>query len=756
MLVSSQRDTSQGALKRRLLRGSAALSIGALAVAGLALPAQADDPSEDRVLIPPEQVSIQMYSLNPWVNAQTVEPVMERLSEIGFQNIEPWGGTFTGYSAAEFRDLADGLGISVPSSHYNVGENNFDDTLEFISTLGQEYAGSGGFAQPGINSYENTLATAQTMNRLGKRSVEAGVGKFFGHNHASEFTTTYEHNGEELSAWEILVQETHPDYVTFEVDVGWASHAGVDVPELLGDYGDRIELLHIKDATGLGEGGSPSFTNIGEGDVAVQAILEAAVEADVQYYVLEYDNAPQGEDFAVTGFEYLTGIDTDAPITVPADQVSVQMFSLIPWVNADGLPSVLRRLAGIGFENIEPYGGTFGGHTAESFHSLTSAFGINVPSSHYNVGEANFDDTLEFVDTVGQEYVGSGGFASPGINTYSNTIKTAKTMNRLGKRSVEAGVGKFFGHNHASEFTTKYMHNGEELSAWEILVQETDPEYVTFQVDVGWASHAEVDVPRLLYTYGDRIDLLHIKDATGLGGSGNPQFTNIGDGEVDMQNILRAAQRIDVQYYVLEYDMAPQGENFVETGFEYLTGLDAGEGSALFGDVPAGHSFGDEIYWMVDAGLTTGYADGTFRPKNEITREAMAAFLFRLEGDNSFEAPAESPFSDVGTDHTFYKEITWLADAEITSGYSDGTFRPKNEITREAMSAFLYRLIDPSDYQAGAAEFSDVGTGHSFFTEISWMADQEITSGYSDGTFRPKNEITREATAAFLYRVDSL
>src|SRR5690625_7647902 len=116
------------------------------------------------------------------------------------------------------------------------------------------------------------------MNRLGKRSVEAGVGKFFGHNHASEFTTTSEHNGEELSAWEILVQETHPDYVTFEVDVGWASHAGVDVPELLGDYGDRIELLHIKDATGLGEGGSPSFTNIGEGDGAVQEILEAAVE----------------------------------------------------------------------------------------------------------------------------------------------------------------------------------------------------------------------------------------------------------------------------------------------------------------------------------------------------------------------------------------------------------------------------------------------------------------------------------------------
>src|SRR5690625_5174363 len=102
MLLSSPRDTAQGAPKRRLLRGSAAVSIGALAVAGLALPAQADDPAEDRVLIPPEQVSIQMYSLNPWVGDDGVETVLKGLSEIGFQNIEPWGGTFSGYTAAEF------------------------------------------------------------------------------------------------------------------------------------------------------------------------------------------------------------------------------------------------------------------------------------------------------------------------------------------------------------------------------------------------------------------------------------------------------------------------------------------------------------------------------------------------------------------------------------------------------------------------------------------------------------------------------
>ena len=148
----------------------------------------------------------------------------------------------------------------------------FDATLDYVTTLGQEYVGSGGFPSPGIGTYENTLATAEAMNRLGQRTVDAGLEKFFGHNHDGEFRTTYEHEGETLSAWEILVRETDPDLVTFQLDVAWAAHAGVDVPALIEEYGDRIELLHVKDATGLNAGGRPTFTNLGEGEVPLQRL----------------------------------------------------------------------------------------------------------------------------------------------------------------------------------------------------------------------------------------------------------------------------------------------------------------------------------------------------------------------------------------------------------------------------------------------------------------------------------------------------
>src|SRR5699024_1307107 len=153
--------------------------------------------------------------------------------------------------------------------------------------------------------------------------------------------------------------------------------------------------------------------------------------------------------------------DAPAGITVPADQVSIQMFSLIPWVRDAGLEAVLARLQSIGIQNIEPFGGNFEGYTAEEFRALADEYNLHVASSHYSVDEETFDETLEYVETLGQEFVGSGGFPEPGIGSYDDTLATAAAMDRLGERSVEAGVGKFFGHNHAGEFTTTYEHEGE-------------------------------------------------------------------------------------------------------------------------------------------------------------------------------------------------------------------------------------------------------------------------------------------------------
>ncbi|WP_413451056.1 PQQ-dependent sugar dehydrogenase [Georgenia phoenicis] len=346
------------------------------------------------------------------------------------------------------------------------------------------------------------------------------------------------------------------------------------------------EVIDTVTARGAGEG--TVFLSRGD-DETPFAEIEFAGGEGWQEIETRLSTVPEG-----TGSVVVTstgGVDLDAltftasgeeppveRVLVPAEDVSVGMFSLIPWVEEAGLPSVLARLTEIGLQNVEPFGGNLAGWTAEEFRAMTDLIGLDVPSSHYDVDEGTFAETLDYVEILGQEYVGSGGFADPGISSYGRVLQTAERMNRLGQASVEAGIGKFFGHNHATEFTTVYTHGGEQMSAWEILVEETDPEYVTFQLDVAWAAHAGVDVPALIEEHGDRIELLHIKDAVGLGEEDGPSFTNLGEGDVDLQGILAAAQAQEtVELYVLEYDVAPEGEDFVRTGFEYLTGQTAGE-----------------------------------------------------------------------------------------------------------------------------------------------------------------------------------
>lgn len=175
----------------------------------------------------------------------------------------------------------------------------------------------------------------------------------------------------------------------------------------------------------------------------------------------------------------------------------------------------------------------------------------------------------------------------------------------------------------------------------------------------------------------------------------------------------------------------------------------------LFADVPVTHPFYRETFWLAQTGVTKGYADGTFRGTQSISRDAMAAFLFRMAGEEhaDYEAPRRPLFTDVPVTHPFYREISWFAEQGITTGYADGTFRPRQSVSRAAMAAFLYRLDGEEELRPRTSQvFADVPVGAPFHHEIAWFAEQGITYGYPDGTFRPGSAVRRDAMAAFLCR----
>ena len=145
----------------------------------------------------------------------------------------------------------------------------------------------------------------------------------------------------------------------------------------------------------------------------------------------------------------------------------------------------------------------------------------------------------------------------------------------------------------------------------------------------------------------------------------------------------------------------------------------------LFSDVRPGDPFYAAIFRLNERGITGGYPDGTFRPLGSVNRGAMAAFLYRIRHvGESAPRCSEAPFADVPVSHPFCGEIAWLASTGITKGYPDGTFRPGQAVTREAMAAFLFRYLHEQGTEPAceSAPFTDVAISNPFCGAIAWIS----------------------------------
>jgi glucose/arabinose dehydrogenase len=180
----------------------------------------------------------------------------------------------------------------------------------------------------------------------------------------------------------------------------------------------------------------------------------------------------------------------------------------------------------------------------------------------------------------------------------------------------------------------------------------------------------------------------------------------------------------------------------------------ASAGTAGFSDVSASHPFYGHITWMEEEGVSTGYADGTFRPGHVVTRGAMAAFLYRVAGSPAFDLPSPPTFPDVPAGHPFFTEVEWLAAEGITVGFPDGTFRPGDATSRGAMAAYLFRSSgSPAFEDPETARFTDVSLTHPYSHDVEWLAAEQVTTGFDDDTFRPASPVTRQSMSAFIFRV---
>ena len=107
-----------------------------------------------------------------------------------------------------------------------------------------------------------------------------------------------------------------------------------------------------------------------------------------------------------------------------------------------------------------------------------------------------------------------------------------------------------------------------------------------------------------------------------------------------------------------------------------------------------GTQYEKAVLWGIEKGITEGFSDNTFRPNANCTRGQIVTFLWRYKKKPAAKSGYNGSFPDVPKTHSFYKAVSWAASYGITTGYSDGTFRPNANCTRGQCIAFIYRMLN--------------------------------------------------------------
>jgi hypothetical protein len=185
---------------------------------------------------------------------------------------------------------------------------------------------------------------------------------------------------------------------------------------------------------------------------------------------------------------------------------------------------------------------------------------------------------------------------------------------------------------------------------------------------------------------------------------------------------------------------------FVETADEE----EPDEEEPVFTDVDQDAYYAEAVAWAVANEITKGTSETTFSPDEDCTRAQVVTFLWRYAGKPE-PTITENPFTDVEEGTDYYKAILWAYENGITIGTSDTTFSPEETCTRAQVVTFLWRYEGELTYEA-AETFADVAENAYYHKAVAWAAHEWITKGTGDGKFSPDENCSRGQVVTFLYR----
>lgn len=185
-------------------------------------------------------ICAQLYSLLRTNQKRSVE-VLRQLSEIGFDGVELMGTNTCGMSTEDYKKFIADLNLIPVSSH------NLRTEEDFAWAQVMDIHHTDIRADLGDGSYDAVMAACEEMNRQAKERYKYGIRSVL-HNHSQEFRKVTGREEEDDRIYDVLIRNTDPEYVGFELDIGWCAFSGCDPTEYVRKYPGRFPLVHVKEA----------------------------------------------------------------------------------------------------------------------------------------------------------------------------------------------------------------------------------------------------------------------------------------------------------------------------------------------------------------------------------------------------------------------------------------------------------------------------------------------------------------------------
>jgi sugar phosphate isomerase/epimerase len=262
-------------------------------------------------------------------------------------------------------------------------------------------------------------------------------------------------------------------------------------------------------------------------------------------------------------------LTTAAAAPVDGAHIGLQLYSLRNQL-ATNIPDTLAEIKSWGITNVE-LAGTY--HlTTEQFKEQLDANGLRPISAHYpyDAFRTNLDWIISDAQILGIKYVGCAWIPHDGDFDEKTCREAIETFNHAGEVLAQHGM-TFFSHTHGYEFRPY-----KDGTLFDLIMTETNPKYVSFQMDIFWVAHAGQDPVKLMEKYSHRWKLMHLKgmrDSTPTGlFTGHSDVTNdvpVGEGRISFPPLLRSAEKVGVKWYIIE-DESPVSEQQIPQSLNYL------------------------------------------------------------------------------------------------------------------------------------------------------------------------------------------